>query len=349
MKHPNAKHLAIFAASLAGTQALVFSGVHRLYRTTFRRTDKRNHPPIPYSNFRDHYPRETFCFRSGENNLQAYLYGLSNDKGLVIVVHGIHSNADRHLADITYFVDHGWRVLAYDGTACGASEGDSLRGLVQSALDLHALLQVVEKTPSLSSLPIMLFGHSWGGFAVTAVLNFNHQITGVVSISGYNSASEMTRENSRNLLRKAAPLTYLPSEVFQMAAFGQYSSLSAVNGINRAKNTAVFLMHGDHDETVSYKGASIISHRSQITNPHICCHTFTEEGQNTHSGVFCSMRAVEYRKQWQAQCDALKKKYKVIPDDVWRRFCAQTDTALYYERNDDLFDSANQFFENLLQ
>ena len=45
----------------------------------------------------------------------------------------------------------------------------------------------------------------------------------------------------------------------------------------------------------------------------------------------------------------LKKQYKVIPDDVWKQLCAETDTALYYERNDDLYDSANQFFESRLK
>lgn len=349
MKRLRTKHLAVFAAALAGTEALIFSGVHRLYRSSFRRTDQQNHPPIPYAHLCARYPRETFSFYSGKNKLRAYLYGVGSTKGLIVVVHGIHSSADRRLADITYFVDHGWCVLSYDGTACGESEGNSVRGLVQSALDLHALLQVVEKTPSLSSLPLMLFGHSWGGYAVTAVLNFKHSIAGVVSVSGYNSASEMTRENSKNLLNKAAPLTYLPSEVFQAAAFGRYSSLSAVNGINRARNTAVYIMHGDQDETISYRGASILSHRGEITNPNVIYHTFSEPGQNTHSGVFCSKRAAEYRIQWQKKVRNLKKQYKVIPDEVWKQLCAETDITLYYERNDDLYDSANQFFESRLK
>lgn len=350
MKRLRAKHLAMFAASLVGTEALIFSGVHSLYRYSFQRTDKQNHPPISYVSLSKQYPRETFSFCSGKNKLRAYLYGIGNTKGLVVVVHGIHSSADGRLSDITYFVDHGWCVLSYDGTACGNSEGNSVRGLVQSALDLHALLQVVEKTPSLCALPLMLFGHSWGGYAVTAVLNFPHQIAGVVSISGYNSAREMTRENIRNLLHRAAPLTYLPASFFQTAAFGKYSSLSAVSGINRAKNTAVYLMHGDQDEIISYHGASILSHYAQITNPNVFYHTFSAMGQNTHSGVFCSERGAMYRLHWQEELQALKKQYKyyVLPPDVWQKFCAKTDTALYYERNEDLYNSANHFFEQQL-
>lgn len=350
MKHQRAKYLAVFSAALVGTEALIFSGVHQLYRYSFQRTDKQNHPPIPYAPLRERYPRETFSFCSGKNTLRAYLYGVGNTKGLIVVVHGIHSSADRRLADITYFVDRGWCVLSYDGTACGESEGRTVRGLVQSALDLNALLRVVEKTPSLSSLPLMLFGHSWGGYAVTAVLNFDHNVRGVVSVSGYNSAREMTRENVKKTLKKAAPLTYLPADFFQMTAFGRYASLSAVGGINHARGTAVFLMHGDQDETISYDGASIISHRDQITNPHVICRTFSDEGQNTHSGVFCSARAAKYRKLWQEQLIPLKQKYRnqVIPPEVWVQFCSQWDAARYYERNDELYDGANEFFEGLL-
>ena len=66
MKRLRTKHLAVFAAALAGTEALIFSGVHRLYRSSFRRTDKQNHPPIPYTHLCARYPRETFSFCSGK-------------------------------------------------------------------------------------------------------------------------------------------------------------------------------------------------------------------------------------------------------------------------------------------
>jgi dienelactone hydrolase len=90
-----------------------------------------------------------------------------------------------------YFVDKGWRVFAFNNTGVSGSEGESIRGLTQSVIDLDAALTYVKNSNALNGLPIMLVGHSWGGYAVTAVLNYNHNIKAVVSFAGYNNGSEL--------------------------------------------------------------------------------------------------------------------------------------------------------------
>lgn len=42
----------------------------------------------------------------------------------------------------------------------------------------------VERSDDFNGLPIMPVGHSWGGYAVSAVLNYDHNINAVVSFSG---------------------------------------------------------------------------------------------------------------------------------------------------------------------
>ena len=76
----------------------------------------------------------------------------------------------------------------------GHSEGSGTRGLPQSALDLDAALDYIESDESLNSFPVFLMGHSWGGYAVTAVLNFDHEIAGSVSVAGYNDPMTMISE-----------------------------------------------------------------------------------------------------------------------------------------------------------
>ena len=80
------------------------------------------------------------------------------------------------LPETMHFVDSGYSVLTYDATGTGASGGSGTRGLAQSALDLDAALTRAEQ----EDLPILLFGHSWGGYAAAAVLGGSHDVTASV-------------------------------------------------------------------------------------------------------------------------------------------------------------------------
>lgn len=67
-------------------------------------------------------------------------------------------------------------------------------------IDLDAALTYIKSNNRLINLPIMLYGHSWGGYAVTAILNGNHDISAVASISGFNSPSEFLLEQADNMM-----------------------------------------------------------------------------------------------------------------------------------------------------
>ena len=99
---------------------------------------------LRYEDVKDEYDRELLSFESGENTLQGYLYGTDNDKGLVIVCHGLGGGAESYLTETLYFVDSGYQVFAYDNTGCYESEGKNCVGLVQSVIDLDAALTFIE-------------------------------------------------------------------------------------------------------------------------------------------------------------------------------------------------------------
>jgi alpha-beta hydrolase superfamily lysophospholipase len=104
------------------------------------------------------------------------------------LAHGLGGGADDYLPQIMFFVNHGYKVLGYNCTGSYESEGKSTIGFSQAVLDLDAALNYVEQEDSLNGLDVLLFGHSWGGFAVTNILNYDHDITAVVSVAGVNSA-----------------------------------------------------------------------------------------------------------------------------------------------------------------
>ncbi|MCM1054417.1 MAG: lysophospholipase [Bacteroides sp.] len=131
---------------------------------------------LRYSDVEDEYSRELLSFRSGENILQGYLYGAENTKGVVVICHGLGGGAEDYLAETLYFVDNGYRVFSYDNTGCYRSEGSNCIGLPQSVIDLDAALTYIEQEPRFNGLPLLLYGHSWGGYAVAAIFGYDHNI-----------------------------------------------------------------------------------------------------------------------------------------------------------------------------
>jgi hypothetical protein len=84
---------------------LIFSGCTivalELYAQVFGRVEESPHNRIDLIN----YPREEVCFNSGGNRLQGFIYGESNNNGLVVISQGLGSTADDYFTFVSYFVD----------------------------------------------------------------------------------------------------------------------------------------------------------------------------------------------------------------------------------------------------
>ena len=294
-----------------------------------------------YEHYKADYPREEVSFKSGENTLKGFIYGAENDKGLLMFAHGIGSGHEGYMKELLWFVDNGYRVFAYDATGSGHSEGSGTKGLPQSALDLDAALTFAENDERLNSLPVFLMGHSWGGYAVSAVLNFEHKIAGVASISGYNEPIEMILEWTEDMMGGFRYVMYPFIWIYNKSLFGQYSGLSAVDGINKS-DVPVLIIHGTKDGTIGYDKSSIISEREKITNQNANYLTLDGGG---HTNIF-------YTKEAQKHIDEFNKDYKVvyeqyggkIPEDVLEETYSKSDRELINTPNEELLSQIENFF-----
>lgn len=330
----------------------------------------------------EHITRRIVNFPSGRNMLTGYIYGEDNYKGLIVIAHSFGDGAEGYFNVIKYFVDNGWRVFAYDNTGSHKSEGSTTRGLTQSALDLNAALTFIADQDW--ELPIMLFGHSWGGFAVTAVLNFEHDISAVVSLAGYNTAMQVLRDNSGHMLGRASAFAYPYLWVHQRLIFGRYAGLSAVSGINRS-DIPVKIIHGTQDWLILYDSAGIIAHREDITNSNAVFVTHYLEHNNNHMNLLMSQDAFYYITELDQRFMELFYRYigenepacvftaiyfhhvhmltnknlascfcsriydSYIPRDVLSEFYSNIDRHMSSELNSVLMDEINAFFMNALK
>ena len=325
----------VLAAAVAVFAVVSMIVVQVLLDDTFSRTVPREEGLTAYLRYwdvEDRYEREEVSFLSGKNRLYGHLYGVGNSEGLVVISHGMGGGEESYLAQALYFVDHGYQVLCYSNTGCWDSEGKNCVGLNQSVLDLDAALDWVEGESRFDGVPVFLFGHSWGGYAVTAVLHFGHeQVAASASVAGFNKAMPMIVEWGEGMI---GPLVYVEYPFIwlnQMLTFGDTFGLTAVDAIN-GTDTPVLILHGNDDTTVGYNTVSIISQKDRITNPNVEYVVCSQPPQNDHNKLFQSVESIAYEEELNEAYRELYNQYDgEIPEDVQREFYAAADKYLTVE------------------
>ncbi|MDD5923560.1 MAG: alpha/beta hydrolase [Clostridia bacterium] len=273
---------------------------------------------LSYDSTLSAYPREPIEFYSGKNKLCGYLYGEKNSVGLVLIAGGMRSTADSHLPEIMHFVDNGFCVLAYDGTGMNNSEGKGMVGLSQPKRDILSAIEYIECQPSLKNLPILIYGHSAGGYgAITATEHKN--VTAVVSIGGFESPIDMMMCKANQYAGIFAKMGYPFLLVQNSITFGKDANVSATDIIN-STSTPALIINGAYDAIVPFE-CSLASHSDEIINPNVTCVTLDNEYRSEHSSMWLSEEAVIYRNNLQSQIQSLSESYKGdIPQDALESF-----------------------------
>lgn len=348
------------AVILALVLIVVFSAgmfvmTDQIYADVFGRAEKPEYTIYQtYDDLSRDYGREQVTFMSEDHQLTGYLYGPARDaKGIVVISHGIGGGADSYIKEAAYFAKRGYRVLSFSNTGSHESEGEGTMGLSQSVIDLDAALDYIEAQEEFEKLPVLLFGHSWGGYAVTSILNYDHEIAAAASVAGYNTPMEMIMEWSKPNMGAISYVAYPYILAYQKVLFGAASNLSAAEGIDSV-DTPVLIIHGTQDEVVSYNGASIISHRDEITNPNTVFLTWDKEGANGHTNLFYSSEALEYAAELEESMDALLKEYRVeseekLPKTVRDAWYESVDRARVSELDEVLMQNVYVFFEKAIE
>jgi len=268
------------------------------------------------------YPRTQVVFQSGDANLKGYIYNASDTaEGLILIAHGIASGADSYLPEIMYFVDNNWCVFAFDGTGTRDSEGKGIRGLPQTKLDVRAALSYINSNTALNGYPIVLYGQSMGGYAVTSVLEDRiYDISAVVCVSGFNSPLDIMYWQSKSVAGFCADIMYPFFYLYEKMLFGKDANAAAIDGIN-ATDTPVMIVYGTADETVPSDIVGIPAYRDKITNKNVIFNECDVEFRNRHATVQLTQKAAKYLYEKRAELDELLSRYgNKIPETEWSAF-----------------------------
>ena len=164
------------AALTTGTLGAAAVASHvAMYDKMFPRYDRPDYSITPglicYDRLAKPLEREEINYPSGDVYLTGHHYTCKKPKGLVVIAHGLHSGADDYLAFSKYFIDNNFNVFAFNYQGTYESQGEGTVGMCQSLVDLDNTLLYLQKNPRFNKLPLFLFGHSWGGYAVCSVLS----------------------------------------------------------------------------------------------------------------------------------------------------------------------------------
>lgn len=289
------------------------------------------------------YPREDVSFQSGRNTLYGRLYSVDDPNGIVILAHGMHSYGDRYLDVTEYFIDRGWCVFTYDMTGTRDSEGFDTVGLPQMRRDVTAAIRFVQNNPATAELPIVLYGHSMGGYAVATAIATEKEIAGVVCISAFDRPTDIMLNQAAHYAGFAAKISYPFMWLQNRILFGRNANERASDVLQKTQ-IPVLVIQGNSDDTIPEK-FSLYAKKDTITNPRVTFLLVDAPYRGEHSTLWLTSECAEYTLAVHEQLDALDKKYhRKLPDDVYDKFMQTVDMNRLYVLDEAFMGMINEFF-----
>ena len=283
--------------------------------------------------------------------LTGYLYSSGKEqRGIVIMAHGFGGGGHNSYMDCAnYFAHNGYYVFAYDATGNDESDGNGVGGLPQGVIDLDYAVSFVEDSEEFPNLPIVLFGHSWGGYSVCNVLNYHPEVKAVIGVSGFNCSSDLFESEGKKQVGNGIYLMMPFVKLHEYIYFGKYASNTAMDGF-AASDAAVMIVHSTDDDVVPMKYGYEIYFEKYKDDPRFSFIRLENRGHN------CLNDDMTYTNEFNAEFDKWLEtlNYDYEAEEHRKRFAAEKadyihqnlDREKWCNRIDtELFDQFVDFYD----
>lgn len=279
--------------------------------------------------------------------LAGYQYSKADQqiKGVVVLAHGFGGGGHNTYMDVAdYFTSNGYLVFAYDATGNDKSEGDAVEGLPQGVIDLDYALRYVKQADEYRDLPIMLFGHSWGGYCVGAVLNCHPDVKAAVLDAGFDRSTDLIKQQGEAMMGFGIKLLMPYVSLYERLKFGKYAAYSAIDGFANS-NAGVMVIHSKDDTTVLPENGYEKFYYVYGDNPRFF---FIEYEDRGHNYIYYSEAAKSYRdqinKDYAAYVEANGGEYNA---ELQTEFMLKNlDKSKCYEFDYDLMERILEFYDS---
>jgi len=243
----------------------------------------------------------TFTSNQGQR-LVGYKYfkNIENTKGIVVISHGLGGGGHNSFMNVAnFFASNGYDVFAYDATGNDESEGSSVEGIPQFLIDLDYAIQFVKQTPDFNGSPIVLFGHSLGGYSVGSVLNLHPDVKAIVMVAGFNGSMDIIEEEGRNIAGDGIDVLLPYISLYERIKFGEYALYNSISGFKNT-DSGVMIIHSKDDEMISQEKSFDVFYDIYKDNARF---NFVEYEDRGHDFVYYSDKSHEYRDEFNRKFD----------------------------------------------
>lgn len=306
---------------------------------------------LTYEAYADDIDRKRVEIVDQDNDtLVGYYYwkkGENSPKALIIVSHGFNSDHTKYMPEISVLISKGYLVFSYDNSANGESEGDDQYSLYHSAFDAERVLNFITKT---NKLPLGLYGHSWGAFAVLAAAHPEYDIKCVVARSGFQQESQTIVDGFKRNNKIFSYILRPYARLFSLIINGRKTNTKASDGIIKTPNTKFLLLHSQDDDLVFFhhsaaKAVLDKQKRSKCQNAKVIIY---ENGG--HLLLFTAESSSKRRAARRTYADLVNKYDNDISEEVIEEYKKEYPLTEIYEINHHILKPILEFFdENLTQ
>lgn len=310
---------------------------------------------LTYDDYKDVMDQTKMNFMSGKNMLAGCLYTAKaadgkpeRGKALVIVSHGIGCNMDGYLNRTAWFVKHGYDVFTFDMTGTCLSQGKGLRSLMQSKVDLHNAIEFVKTRKEFEGMPILVYGHSWSGYAAANMLNYGHnELTAVASLSGFNDTWDITRHHASRYVGSLAAMLKPWSKLLERIMYGKDAKGDGVSGVN-AYGGPVLIAHSVDDPTVPIE-SSVYVHRDEIVNRNAEYMLYPDKGHTLSRSIAAEARInSDYDEKSKDQVPYDPKGVNIFQYNVDEHY-RYSDKAVVFDTDEEFMNLVDDFFTRALE
>lgn len=167
----------------------------------------------------------------------------------ILMVHGWMGRATQFRKFVPEFTKAGFKVVAFDATGHGKSEGN-----VSHLMQFAAIITLIEKRYNHFE---MIVGHSLGGVAAMHAIIGGVKTDKLVMISSPTIAEEIVEVFKRKLNASDATVKYFNQYIVKK--FGlPFENYSAGYNVDKLPNTKLFLVYDENDSEVTMAHAQVL-------------------------------------------------------------------------------------------
>lgn len=339
------------AAATGGLSAAVVAAHVAAYDKIFERYERPDYNVTPgimcVDRLDSKVKREEISFYSDDVLLKGNYFICKKPKGLVLMAHGLHAGGDDYLNIALYFLENNYNVFSFNYKGVYDSEGDSCVGFCESLIDVDNAIKYILSEDKFNKLPLFLFGHSWGAYAVGSVLSLEEKVKACACVAGMSSGYRMIVDKAEQYVGKFSITAKPFFDTYQKYLFKDYVKYDVVKGINKS-NIPVVVAHGVDDKIIVFDKQAIIAKQKEIKNNNV--KYYIGKGlQGTHNGIMFSNEAIIYQKEVSSELKLaeMKKGSKLTKEEI-SEFYKTVDHARYSEVNKDLMDLIIKTFNSVL-